>query len=81
MKKVNLKLAISPAIEKAKSDQPAENIKQNGNHQLSPARRKSFKPKFLPPVKTSRKTKPNLKLDIVSKQYPFSSNLKSHERK
>ena len=32
--------AISPAIEKAKSDQPAENIKQNGNRQLSPAPRK-----------------------------------------
>ena len=31
---------IGPAIEKAKSDQPAENIKQNGNRQLSPAPRK-----------------------------------------
>ena len=72
---------ILETVHLSKSVLSSESVHPLGSRELLPARRKSFNPQFLTPEPTtSRKTKttfktPNLKMDIVSKQYPFCSIL------
>ena len=72
---------VLKSVQVSKSGESSENVQPHGRRELSPACRKSFKPKFFPPEPTtSKKIKPkfktpNLNKDIVSKQYPLCSNL------
>ena len=72
---------VLKSVQVSKSGESSENVQPHGRRELSPACRKSFKPKFSPPEPTtSKKTiskfkTPSLNIDIVSKQYPLCSNL------